>query len=909
MEWADGSSTGGGIMISTGGGNLVMSVGARNHFPGRWWTAALVAVCCLVFVAPTLQAGTTGSIAGTVTDQEGRPVVAATVQVVGLRLGAYANAQGEFTILNLPPGTYDVKASRLGFNPVTITGVLVSADKTMRIEFKMGNTTLKAAEVVVVAKRPPVDLKITSSQSNLSSKEIEQLPVQDLDDVVNLQAGVVEGHFRGGRKDEVQYQVDGVSVNNAFDNSSSLKIDRSLLQEVQVISGTFDAEYGQAMSGVVNAVLKQGTEKFQAEGEIYDGGFFFPGRAKKRLTDDTPHLTGTQSYQMTLSGPLPLARTTFLISGRRYLFQDYIYAERRFNPTDNVEDPTVQGSPFVATGDGKRMPLSYNNEWSGVCKVASNALTNTKLSYQAVVSARKGRPQNYQFRYMPDGLSIQRSFSISHGLDLTQTLGASTFLDLSVRQNYFDYTDHVYADSSDVRYDETPQLDSSTNLGDWFYQGVQLNHYRQKTNAWLMKGSVVSQLNQAHQMKTGLELSLPAVQFGNDVYFTYGEGTLVRHVNQPPDYPEPATYHPLMGAAYIQDQMENKNLILRFGLRLDYFDSRSTIPSDLANPANAIDGAPESHPQSTSAKATVSPRLGVAYPIEDKAAIHFAYGHFHQFPSVGTMFTNSNYDILARLQAGQVRYGLMGNPDVKPEETVQYEAGYKQILTPDLGFDLTIYYKDIRQLLGVEFVETYTGAEYTRLTNVDFGNALGVTLSIDHRQVGPFSLALDYTWQQALGNSSDPSETANRAAAGEDPRPRLAPFNWDQRHTVNLTAAINKSGDYSLSAVAKFASGQPYTPVSEAAFGFSSETNSGRKPSGLLVDLRAEKTIGAGGVFLRVFNLFDSRFFNGPVFATTGSPYYSRTVSPSEEIALRDPTRFYPPRRIEFGVRWSLGGS
>ncbi|MBU2502430.1 TonB-dependent receptor [bacterium] len=880
----------------------------------RWAlrTAALAVICLAAAYPDALLAGTTGTVAGTVTDQEGRPVVAATILVIGTRLGAYADAEGSFNILNVPPGTYEVRASRLGFNPVTISGVIVSSDQTVRIEFKMGDTTLQAEEVVVVAARPPVDLKETSSQSTLTTEEIESLPVQNLEDVVNLQAGVVDGHFRGGRQGEVQYQVDGVSVNNAFDNSSSLKIDRSLLQEVQVISGTFDAEYGQAMSGVVNAVLKNGTEDFLAEGEFYSGGFFFPGREDQRLADDTPRLAGTQSYQLTLSGPLPLAKTTYLVSGRRYLFDDYIYAERRYNPTDDVEDPTEPGSPFVATGDGEEMPLGYNDEWSGVVKFSNSSFANTSLNYQAVFNGRKGRPQNYMFRYMPDGLSIQRSVSISHGFDVTHTLGASSFLDSNLRQNYFEYTDYLYEDIYDPRYDEVPQLDSSTNLGDWFYQGVQLNHYRQKTNAFILKGALVSQLDQVHQLKTGVELSLPAVTFGNDVTFTYGEGTLVRHLNEPPDYPGPATYHPVMGAAFIQDQAETADLIVRFGARLDYFDARSTIPSDLANPANAIAGAPESRPQDTTVKASVSPRLGVAYPIEDKAAIHFAYGHFRQFPSVGTMFTNSDYDILARLQAGEVRYGLMGNPDVKPEETVQYEAGYKQVLTPDLGFDLTIYYKDIRELLGVEFIETYTGAEYTRLTNVDFGNTLGVTLAVDHRKVGPLSLALDYTWQQALGNSSDPSETANRAAAGEDPRPRLVPFNWDQRHTVNLTAALNKPGKYSVSTVVRLASGQPYTPVTEAAFGFNSETNSGRKPTGFLVDLRAEKTIGSGGnggVFLRVFNLFDARFFNGPVFATTGSPYYSRTVSPSEEIALRNPTRFYPPRRLEFGVRWKLGGS
>src|SRR4029078_1442538 len=112
---------------------------------------------------------------------------------------------------------------------------------------------------------------------------------------VNLQAGVVDGHFRGGRKEEVQYQVDGVSVNNPFDNTSTVRIDRSLIQEVQVISGTFDAEYGQAMSGVVNAVLKEGSEKFEWNGEVLTGGFYYEG--SRRHWDSEANPAGIQSYQ------------------------------------------------------------------------------------------------------------------------------------------------------------------------------------------------------------------------------------------------------------------------------------------------------------------------------------------------------------------------------------------------------------------------------------------------------------------------------------------------------------------------------------------------------------------------------------------------------------------------------------
>ncbi len=857
-------------------------------------------------------AGTTGTIVGTVVDALGDPISGVTVTLNDPGFTAKTNAAGEYVILNIPSGTYSVKAFHVHYQSVVMSDVVVSADRRSVAHLQMGDLTQDVEEVLVVADSSPIDLKITSSQATLTAEEISDLPVQNLADVVNLQAGVVDGHFRGGRQGEVQYQVDGVSVNNAFDNSSSMSIDRSLLQEVQVISGTFDAEYGQAMSGVVNAVLKQGTDDFTADAEAYTGGFFFPGREDARRTDDTPHLTGTRNYQASMSGPLPLKSTTYLVSGRYYHWDDYVYAQRTINPTDAYVD-TTGGTPtivFEPKGDGKEMPLGYTREWSGVVKLSNKAFEGTKLNYQAIFNSRESRPTDYKFRYMPDGLSIQRSHSISHGLDWSQTLGSQTFLDFSFRHNYYSYKDHLYEDAYDPRYDQPLQL-QRTSDGDYYFMGVQTNHYQQTTNTVIFKGSVVSQLNLENQMKTGFELSLPRVEFGNDVYLSYDNNVLERYVDDP-DYPRLLTRYPLMGAAYVQDQFENDDLVVRFGARLDYFDARSTVPSDPANPANAIEGAPESAPVATTAKASVSPRLGVAYPINDDAAIHVAYGHFRQFPSVSTMFTNSDYSILDELQASTPSYAVMGNPDVKPETTVQYEIGYKQAINSNLGFDATVFYKDIRDLLGVEFIETYTGALYTRLTNVDFGHVTGVTLSLDHRAFGPFSLSLDYTWQQALGNASDPSETANRAAAGEDPRPRLVPFNWDQRHTVNLSLSMYKPGNFRASAIGRFASGQRYTPVSENAFGFGAATNSGRKPSGFLVDLRAEKFLdqaGRKGIFLRVFNALDQRYFNGSVFATTGSPYYARFPSQAELVELANPTLLYPPRRIEIGLRWGFGGA
>ena len=127
---------------------------------------------------------------------------------------------------------------------------------------------------------------------------------------------------------------------------------------------------------------------------------------------------------------------------------------------------------------------------------------------------------------------------------------------------------------------------------------------------------------------------------------------------------------------------------------------------------------------------------------------------------------------------------------------------------------MTTFYKDIRDLLGVEFVSTYNGAEYARLTNADFGNVVGLhAVARPARARADLEQPLDYTWQLAQGNASDPRETATRAAAGEDPRPRLVPFNWDQRHTFNLTANVSRRPEiFTASASCASASGQPYTP-------------------------------------------------------------------------------------------------
>ena len=878
-----------------------------NHTTTR---TGVSCVALLLFLAAVpLLAGTTGKIAGRIVDAKNEPLPSANIILAGTKLGGVTDIDGYYSIINIPPGTYTVQFRLVGYRPHSAREVRVSVNTTTKIDAVLEDASITTQDVVVTAQRPVVDVGATSTTATISDSDIRTLPVQELQDIVNLQAGVVDGHFRGGRAGEVQYQVNGVSVNNVFDNTSTVRIDRSLIQEVQVITGTFDAEYGQAMSGVVNTVLKSGGENFTVDAEAFAGSFLYGDDGYRNL-DFTFRPATTQNYQLSISGPTGLPQTFFLLNARRYHFDDYLYGKRLFTINDSSD--FARGIAYP-TGDSSEVAMGYTREWSGLGKITNRSIPELEISYQILFNLIEGKNLGgaFSWRINPDGRTTQKKRSYVHGLDITHTLSSSTFYTVSVRQNYFSYTDWAYEDFFDPRYDLVQQGPLSLNA-DYYYgaivRGVDLSRYLQKTDTYLAKASVTSQISRAHQIKAGVEVQRSTMEFGAPGWLLAKQvgntSVLTRVYDDPPEYPGARTYTPISGAAYLHDLIEWNDLTIRAGVRFEYFDGRSTMPADLANPANAIPGAPTGT-RSTTKKTTLAPRLGISYPITSTSSVYFSYGHFYQLPNLGDMYRNADYNRLSLLQAGALDYGVLGNPDVKPEQTVQYEVGYKNALTDAFGISVNLFYKDIRDLLGVQFVNTYTGAQYSRLSNIDFGNVTGFTVSLDQRRIGLLSTSLDYTWQLAQGNSSDPQETANLAQAGLDARPQTLPFSWDQRHTVNLTVQLSNPEDYSVSAVVRYASGQPYTPSIGLGLTGQIERNSGRKPEGVLVDLRGEKYFTLGGwnmsVFARVFNLFNARYFNGSVFANTGSPDYSTTPY-TDRGSLADPTRYYAPRRFEIGI-------
>ncbi len=232
------------------------------------WGGFCTAVLTLLLGIGMVYAGTTGKIAGRVIDAEtGDPLPGANIVIEGTQMGTASDIDGYYVILNVPPGTYTLKASMLGYQPMVVKNVVVDADRTTEINFSLKQTAIVTEEVVVVAKEPTIKKDLTASVTIVKGEELKNLPVATVADVVMQQAGVIERgglHIRGGRPDEVVYVVDGVEVRDPYNNATMAGIPLVAMEEASTFKGGFDVDQGTVASGAINIVTKEGRDKYEA---------------------------------------------------------------------------------------------------------------------------------------------------------------------------------------------------------------------------------------------------------------------------------------------------------------------------------------------------------------------------------------------------------------------------------------------------------------------------------------------------------------------------------------------------------------------------------------------------------------------------------------------------------------------
>ncbi|MCU0452365.1 MAG: TonB-dependent receptor [Bacteroidetes bacterium] len=416
----------------------------------------------VLLLVPLVLLAQDGKLRGLVTDKEsGEPLIGANVVVDGTSLGAASDVNGEYVILSVPPGTYTLKASYIGYAPVTISNVRVLSNLTTTQDIQMSSTAVQASEVVITAERPLIQRNTTNTVRVNTQENLASLPVRGLQNIVALEAGVVERngnlYVRGGRAGEVGYTIDGTNVTNPFFNSSNVNVIQEAIEEVQVQAGGFTAEYGGAMSGLVRTTTRTGGTKYQFTLDAQTDDFAKPGEEFLGTSS-----RGYRNVVVTAGGPIVSNDIRFFVAGQHNYFRNrqstFIEPFKFAGLTQDAlgsRGPSVEGTLLPFGGD-----IEYKKNYLYDNSFESNQLQGTLLldfnpfkvkltgSYELSSNPNGGgwpgglanyfRSQSRQVT-MPDGSTrVTRRYSTSEttrllaGARLTHVLSPSTFYEVGV---------------------------------------------------------------------------------------------------------------------------------------------------------------------------------------------------------------------------------------------------------------------------------------------------------------------------------------------------------------------------------------------------------------------------------------------------------------------------------------------
>lgn len=891
--------------------------------------SALWIVLILSMGVVQVQAQTTGKIAGRVTDAEtGSSLPGVNIFIAGTTQGTATNFDGEFSIIGVSPGTYDVVASFVGFSQQTITGVQVNAGLTAEVDFVMREEVFEGEEIVIVAERPLIQKDLTATTAIVSGDDIRALPVENFGQVIALQAGVVDGHFRGGRTGEVGYWVDGMPVTDVFDGSLGVSIENNMVEEVQVVTGAFNAEFGQAMSGIVNIVTRDGENQFSGGLRAFAGDY---ASANTDLFANIDALspTAVQNVEADFSGPIKRDRLFFNSSIRYFSNDGHLYGRRVFEAQDVGLDATGRLSLLNpgGSGDSSLVALNPYEKTSGQAKLTWK-INNIKLALTGIASREEFQGgATHENMFFPDARGNQQKDAFTTFLKITHTLSSKLFYELGITRTRSDFEAFKYEDPFDPRYLDNTYLGFRDGLqtSNFSVGGTDNGRFSRSTETYLAKLDVTSQVGQRNMLKAGLEYRLHDLNYLDQFTAVFPVGNSFERalVTNGAYNRKPTEF-----AAYIQDKIEFDGLIINAGLRFDYFNSDGPILRDETDPDIVFEERRQNLTDEevftkASSKTQVSPRLGVSFPISETGVVHFSYGWFFQVPNFELLYRNPFFRLDT---SGSGLIGLIGNADLRPQKTINGEIGLKQGLTASTSVEITAYFRDINDLAGTAtdpILIAGTSARYGKFVNSDFGFIRGIILRFNQRIANDMSLNLDYTFQVAKGNASDPAAVFNAAAAKQEREQQIVPLDWDQRHTANVSLTYrDRDANWGFGLVSSFGSGLPYTPSQTTQqtgviLPTTIQLNSQPKPVTWDVDLTVHKSFDLGSATLQLFsqvdNLFDRKNEYG-VFGDTGRATYSLQRNVDEASFQGNPAfldRWYTrpdfyaePRRVTIGASY-----
>ena len=870
-----------------------------------------------------LTAGTTGKLTGLITDKEtGEPLIGCNVIIMDTDLGTASNQVGEYFILNIPPGNYSIKFSMIGYESYVIEQVKISIDKTTRINASIGSTVIEGSEVVVTAERKLIQFDVTQSEARITADELDVMPVTEVRDVLRLQGGITQDaggglHMRGGRSSEISYMVDGIPMTDAYDGGISVQIENDNLQELQVISGTFNAEYGKALTGVINMVTKDGGDRFEGSLNVYSGDHTTTDPIFKNLNSYSP--LNDHSISINLSGPIIPRRLTFYSSARSNGSKGWLYGRPTF---------TMYGDTIFTDKNEQYKAMNWYNSWSTQNKLTLKIAASTKLRLNTIFNSGVSQGYDHNRQMAQEGRKKNYNNGQFIGLSLSHSFSSMSFIEFNASQYIHRNESYLYEDPLDERYVTPDSLFWAHIVGDvpdhiqniyvdgvnYFPQytfsrwGVDTDRFMRETKTQGLKLDYTNQINNYNQIKAGADLTFHTLTLD-----TYGLLDSSQSDQQfSPIIPEIGSFNrstyefnPREWSIYLQDKIEYGDMIINAGVRYESFDPRSKTPNNIHepyinNPRNpALDslsleeledldwsaiwyteldssGNTIEHTYSefydrfndqpdlinkrgwwknTTIKSQLSPRLAVAYPISDKGVIHFAYGYFFKIPDFSLLYNNTEY----KLTETGTNFGIFGNPELEPETTISYELGLRQEIGYRTKIELKGFYRDARNYVtsGIP-IDLGDGKSYFTYVNKDYSNSRGVILTLFKQFSNYIGWQFDYTFQIAEGSNSNPNEEFGAVLAGKEPTRSIIPLDWDQSHNLNGSITTAYKG-WGMNTIFQYGSGYPYTPFItnyEQQGEILSNVllrNSRRKSSTFRVDTKLFKNIKLGRLSGRVY--------------------------------------------------------
>ncbi len=850
---------------------------------GQQSLVCLTAVFLTMMLVSTASAQTTGKLLGEIKDPQGNPVVGANVLIKDTRMGAASNLDGQFFILNIPVGTYDIRASSLGYAAVTLEGVDINGGLTTNISITLQPSAIQMQEVTVVYERPPIQKDQTFKVQTLKASDIRELPVNDLSDVLSLQAGVtknisttpvnsqpvfgqfatipVDGfHFRGGREGEVEFLYDGVPVRDDLWGGFEVDaINGEGLEDMSVYSGTFGAQYGEAMSGVM---------VFNPISQIKEKLSWYVSGYTDRIGGKTGFNGGSENTwqgEAHLAGHVPMAKNIgFSLNSRYYTTDGYIYGF--------IYPHWVDSEGKDRSGTPKEVPMQYRDIFFNTGKVMYQPTENLRIDLGGFAGVSQSGGYNHYFKYNPYGTPI---------VDLNQTLAYMKWNHaLSARTYYsiilsrYDRTFHSSVWRTAADYAVIPQNGS----GEFSVSGEDWVYFDSRYLRLGGEGQITSQVNDQNLVSLG---------------GSYDQAHAILRRLNPDGYSpiEDYNYVPVKASYYVTDKMEFNTIgmILNLGLRYDVVNPERTFPSNI----NDTQDSPE---KKVKASSYISPRIGVSYPISDKAAFHFGYGHYYQYPNFYKVYQGANRDY-PKYPAPNIQSvsGAIAVGDIKEEHTVNYEGGVQTRLGEYVTLDVTGFYRETSNLIGTVIIEDVNGSRFPALDNINYATVKGIEFTLRRYFSGTFSAFLNYTYSQTLVSSSllfdQPTDVSRTFLA-----------DWDQPHVFSASFSFRFPRQWGFTLTGGASSGFPYTFNAFAP-------NEERGPMIMDLDSYIYKDFSWGSMkqrlFLQINNLLNHRNVWW-VYADSGKAGVDASDATSDDYT-NNPAMWGPGRRIQIGL--SLWGS